>query len=498
MVRVLNLDAGGKAIVILNEKDAFELGVGPLNRIVIRKGRKNITAVVNITDKFVKPGEMVVYSEVRKVLKLKTGMHVTVEPRKELMSKKYIRKKIRGMELNYEEAKEIVNDVLQRNLNDLELASFITALHIHGMSVNESYAFSRAMIETSQVLHFKGLVVDKHSIGGCPGDKTSILVVPIVAAAGLTIPKTSSRSITSPAGTADRVEVLMPVSLSMKKIQNVVEKTGGCLVWGGALDLAPADDLFIRIEHPLSLDPLMLASVMSKKKVVGSKYVVIDIPTGPEAKVKTKKDAEKLAKKFISLGRKLKINVDCAITNGSQPIGYAMGPALEAREALGVIMGIESCPDLVEKATSIAGLIFEMVHKGDKKAAQKILLSGEAEKKLREIIAAQGGNPKIKPKDIPYSKKKYKVKAKRSGAVSYISNRILAEIAKIAGAPSDKFAGVLLNKKLEDNVKKGELLYTIYAEKTEKLKKAVLAAKQNNGFIISKPEKQRMLLEKVR
>ena len=175
----------------------------------------------------------------------------------------------------------IVKDVVERHLSTAEIAAFLTALNIHGLSMSENEALSRAMVATGKTLSFgEGPILDKHSVGGIPGDKTSMLVVPIVAAAGFTIPKTSSRAITSPAGTADRVETLCPVNLSINEIKEVVAKTNGCLVWGGSLELAPADDLFIQVEYPLGIDPMLLPSILSKKKAIGATHVAVDIPTG--------------------------------------------------------------------------------------------------------------------------------------------------------------------------------------------------------------------------
>jgi len=496
-VRVLGLDAAGKTIAIINDEDARELGVHPIERIVLKKGSKKLTVVVNTTKKFVKEGNIVVYKEVSELLRLKTGDTLEAEPRETLASKYYIRKKIDGGELAANEIRCIVDDVLARNLNDLELAAFITALYIHGLTMNEAAALSRAMVGTSKKIAFHGTVVDKHSIGGVSGDKTSLLLVPIIAAAGLTIPKTSSRSITSPAGTADRMEILAPVELDIKSIKRVVKKAGGCLVWGGAVDLAPADDLFIQIEHPLSLDPLLLPSVMSKKKVAGSKYVVIDIPVGLEAKMKSREEAEKLAKKFILLGKDLGIKVDCGITNGNQPIGYAIGPALEAKEALETIMGIKQPADLVDKVTSLSGLLLSMCGKGNVATAKKILNSGMAEKKLRQIIGAQGGNPKIMPDDIPFADYKISIKSDSGGIVTGISDDKIAYVARVAGAPKDKLAGIMLNKKIGDRVKKGDVLFTIFAEKKQKLSKAYKAARSMHIFYILDHKERKMLIERV-
>lgn len=503
-VKVMSLDAGGKSIGIINEKDALELGVHPLDKVVISRGGRKSTVTVDTTRSFVRKGTIVVYNEVKSIMRLKNGDTVNAEPRKPLISETFIRKKTDGQELSYGELKEIVNDVLARNLNDLEMASFITSLHINGVTLNESISMSKIMIETGKKLKFPGTVVDKHSIGGVPGDKTSMIVVPIVAAAGLTIPKTSSRSITSPSGTADRMEILAPVNLSSKEIVNVVRKTGGCLVWGGAVDLAPVDDLFIRIEHPLGLDPLLLPSVMSKKKSVGCKYLVIDIPTGSGAKMKDKAESEKLAGDFIALGKKLGIKVDCAITRGDQPVGYAIGPALEAREALMTLMRLDPKnngvvmrrSDVFDKATSIAGMILGMAGKGNKKTAELMVKSGKAESKMREIIDAQGGSAKVRPDDIQIGAYKFYVRSKYDGVVDGINNAALCEVCRAAGTPKDRGAGIFLSRKINDTVKKGDVLFTIYAEKSSKLNSAVRIARTREIYSLLNGNR-RMLVEKI-
>ncbi|MBI4174159.1 MAG: AMP phosphorylase [Candidatus Aenigmarchaeota archaeon] len=494
-VRHLQLSAGGKMIGIVNEKDAAELGVHPLDKVVLTKGSKKATITLDTTKNFVRPGTILLYDDVKEIIKTKSGESVQVEPRKPLVSKLYIRKKTEGGELTYVELRSIIDDVIARNLNDLELASFVTALHINGLTLNESIGFSKAMIETGKKIKFPGIVCDKHSVGGVPGDKTSMIVVPIIAAAGLTIPKTSSRSITSPSGTADRMEILAPVDLHINEIKKVVAKTKGCLVWGGSVDLAPADDLFIRIEHPLGMDPLLLPSVMSKKKSVGCRYLVIDIPAGEGAKIRSREEAEKLAKDFIAIGRSMGIKVDCAVTRGDQPVGYAIGPALEAREALSVL-GNDLKSDVLDKATSVAGILLGMAGKGNKKIAELIVKSGKAERKLREIIEAQGGDPKIKPDDIDVGPFKFNARSKSSGVVSGINNTAIVDICRAAGTPKDRGAGILLNKKINDSVKKGEVLFTIFAEKRNKLNTAVKEAKTFDVFNVLSGHRK-MLVEKI-
>ncbi|MGC1123317.1 MAG: AMP phosphorylase [Candidatus Methanofastidiosia archaeon] len=474
-VKPYDLDTGGKTVAVLNLHDAQELGVYSLDRVVIETETDSVTAVINTSERFVHPGEIGIFDEIREKLNVRKGQQVEVHARRPLKSKEYIRRKIEGVELTAGEIREIIKDVVEGNLNDLELTAFIMSLHLKGLSMGESTSLIEAMVETGDTLDFGDLVCDKHSVGGVPGDKTSLLVVPVIASMGLMIPKTSSRAITSPAGTADRAEMLMPVELSLEEIKKVARKTNGCLVWGGAMDLAPADDLLIQIEHPLGVDPLLLASILSKKKSVGATHVVIDIPTGSDAKIKTPEKAHRLADQFVNIGKKLGISIQCGITLGEQPIGYCMGPALEAREALQTIASKESS-DLKEKVASLCGILLSLVGKAPSKEEGKLMalkaLEKKADAKLREIIAAQGGDPDITPEDIPVGIHVAKIYAESPGIVRWIHNPSLVRVAAAAGCPKDTGAGVRLHKKMGDTARKGDILMEIIAEKSHKLQQA--------------------------
>ena len=496
--RILGLEAGGKLVALLNREDAEDLGVSSLERVRIAKNNREAIAIVNTATKLIERGTIGIYEEVRAILDIEAGEEVDVEISPLPKSVHFIRNKLRQRKLTYEEILEIIKDMVRGNLSEIEIASFVTALHIFGLDLDEATSLSRAMVETGSTLKVdKHPIVDKHSIGGVPGDKTTLLVVPIVAAAGLTIPKSSSRAITSAAGSADRVEVLMPVSLSIDEMREVVEKTNGCMVWGGSLNLAPADDMFVRIEHPLSIDPLLLPSIMSKKKAVNAEMLVLDIPTGRGTKVKTIGDAELLAKDFMELGQRLNIKVQCAITYGEQPVGYTVGPALEAQEALRVLMGERYVPDLVDKATDIAGILLEMSGmKNGKTLAMEILKSGKAEKKLREIIGAQGGNPEVKPEDIYVGEETFTIRSKKKGYLLWINNASLVEIARLAGAPKDKGAGVHLHKKIGDAVRENDPLFTIHAERDIKLQRAIDRLKKS--YVLGIGERMEMLIHEVR
>ena len=290
-------------------------------------------------------------------------------------------------------------------------------MHIDKIDLDEATSLSRSMVDTGKILNInKKVIVDKHSIGGVPGDKTTLLVVPIIASEGFTIPKTSSRAITSVAGTADRAEVLMPVEFTTSKMLKILRKSNGCIVWGGAIELAPADEIFVKTEFSLHIDPLLLPSIMSKKKAVGATHLVVDIPTGRGAKMKTTGEADLLARDIIELGRRLGIRTHCILTFGEQPIGNAIGPTLEAKEALEVLMNQKKVPDLIDKACNIAGGMFELLgKKNGYSLAKKILDSGKAEQKMREIIKAQGGNFLVTPDDISVGKHLLHIRSEKSG-----------------------------------------------------------------------------------
>jgi len=490
---LLEFMAGKENIVVLDDEVAGNLGVKPLDRVRLRCNGREMVAIVNIGKRLPRDS-IALYDEVAHALNVTHGDIVEVEPATPPDSIRYIKRKIRGERLSYGEILEIVRDIISGRLSDIELTALVTTLHHRKMSIEEAYYFARAMVETGETLNLKKKpILDKHSLGGVPGDKTTILVVPIIASLGYIIPKTSSRAITSPAGTADRVEVLCPVNLSIDEMREVVYKTNGCMVWGGALKMAPADDLIIKVEYPLGIDPFFIPSILAKKASVGSTHIVIDIPMGRGTKVKSLEEASSIANDFIEIGGRLGMHIECAATYGDQPIGYAIGPALEAKEALQAVM-TQKPLDLIDKATSLAGILLGMVGESDGKAkALEALRKGKVEKKLREIIEAQGGDPKIMPEDIPIGDKMLNITAEKEGYILWIDNRAIASLARAAGAPKDKGAGILLNVKLGDYVKKGDILFRIYAEKSYKLEFVEKVLEEMMPMNIGKPQKNMLI-----
>ncbi|MEM1545201.1 MAG: AMP phosphorylase [Candidatus Methanomethylicia archaeon] len=467
----------GRRIVLINDVDARTLGLRSGDRVRIGYCDRLVLAIIEVGRALVNQGEVGIFNDVNAQLKASNGDLIYIEQANIPESIKYIRKKMSGKQLSREEIFTIVRDVVNGDLSDLEIAAFLLAEEFHGMDLSEVIALTQAMVSTGLTLSFEEPVYDKHSIGGVPGNKVSLLIVPIVAAAGLIIPKTSSRAITSPSGTADTMEVLAPVEFTAEELKNIVKKVGGAIVWGGSLNLAPADDIFIRIEHQLEIDPKsqMLASIMAKKLAVDANYVVIDIPTGKEAKVETISEARKLANDFVELGERLGVRIKCGITYGGQPVGHTVGPALEAREALKALQG-EGPASLIEKSTSLAGLLFEMggyaPRGGGQDIAKKILTSGKAYEKMKQIIETQGGKPNITPDEIPVGSKRIMVEAPCDGFITDVSNVAITAIARAAGAPVEKGAGIVLHGKRGYKVRKGEPILEIYAERESKLNEA--------------------------
>ena len=489
-IKDLDIASGGPLVVILNKKDAMMFDIHHMDRIKIKKGKKIETVVVNIatSSKIVRAGSIGVYEEVITSLKLKNEDKVSIKLARKPLSIDFIRKKLDGHSLTKKEINQIVWDIVHNKLSDSELTYFVAACYTNMMSINETIMLTRAMASHGDILKLdKYPIIDKHSIGGIPGNRTTMILVPLIAAAGLAIPKTSSRSITSPAGTADTMEVLAKVTFSIKKMKQIIEKTNGCIVWGGSLNLAPADDKIITVEKTLEIDAesQLLASIMAKKYSVSSTHILIDIPVGNGTKVKTRKEVLNLKKDFENIGRKLRKHVKVIITNGSQPIGNGIGPALEARDVLWLLKRDKRRPmDLEKKCIAMAYEIFSMAGiKNGKNKAADILNSGLAYDKMKEIIKAQQGSI-FNPEKIKIGKFKYDIRANKPGTVKKIDNRAISKIARVAGAPLDKGAGIYLHKHVKNKVKKGDKLFTIYSENRQKLVFAKDVLKYTKAFVV--------------
>jgi AMP phosphorylase len=483
-VKVMDIASQG---VLLHHTDAWAIGVfeGDRVRVLNEANSESASALVHITSSFLPQGTIGIYQKTNGRLGFPDGATAEVRETERLASIDHIKKKMDGERLSKEEMLAIVKDTVAENLSPVEMTAFVTASYIHGLDMNEVEYLTRSMVETGDRIQFTTHpIVDKHSIGGVPGNKISLLVVPIIAACGLKIPKTSSRAITGAGGTADLMEVLAPVEFTSEEVKKMTEKVGGVIVWGGSTNIAPADDRFIMVEYPFRIDATgqMLASVMAKKSAVGADLAVIDIPVGSGTKVPTVQDGRRLASQFMELGERLNIHVECALTYGESLVGHAIGPNLEVNEALSVLEGAQAPGSLIQKSLALSGIALEMAGKAARgqgyAMAEGILSSGKALEKLRQIIEIQGGRPDVQARDIVPGEHRFVVNAPLDGYVVELNNRSLISVARAAGAPHDQGAGLIIHAKKGSKVKQGEPIITIHADRSWRLQKAVEIGRQ--------------------
>ena len=487
--RRLQIDTGQEAVVYLH-RDAHickSEGFASETRIRVCVGERSILATLNVvTGSLVALDEAGLSESAWTRLETADGQALTFAHPLPLESLGHVRAKIYGRRLDAGAFRAIVTDIADGAYSDVHLASFLTACGNEHLDRQEMTDLTLAMIASGDRLDWgRERVLDKHSVGGLPGNRTTLLVVPIVTAAGVLMPKTSSRAITSPAGTADTMEMLAPVALDREAMRRVVEQEGGCIVWGGGARLSPADDVLIRVERPLDLDSTgqLVASVLSKKAAAGATHVLIDLPVGPTAKIRSVAEAQRLSGHLRAVGGAVGVQVLPVLTDGSQPVGRGIGPALEARDALAVLQGDPDGPvDLRERGLLLAGYVLELAGVapggGGQAMAREILQDGRAWQKFQAICRAQGGLRE--PPRAPFTRA---FESLQAGRVTRIDNRRLARVAKLAGAPRDPSAGLVLHARLGARVDIGQPLFTVHAESAGELEYALAYAGGQDDII---------------
>jgi thymidine phosphorylase len=470
--------------VIFIHRDAVRsgsLGFKPLDRVRIAgedsSGREHeVTGVLNFCQGgFVAVDEIGLSEVTFRDLDLQEGTPVRASVTLAPGSIDHVRAKLRGETLEYSQFESILRDVAAHRYSKVELTMFVLACAIQKVSVEEVVDLTRAMIETGEALDFgPGPVADKHCIGGVPGNRTTMVTVPILASLGLVVPKTSSRAITSPAGTADTMGVLAEVALSPERIHEVVREVGACIAWGGALRLAPADDILITVERPMEIDSeaQMIASILAKKKTAGATHALIDIPVGASAKVRSRAAAERMSDLFRAVSRAVGLELDLVVTEANGPIGRGIGPRLEALDVLSVLRGEPGAPvELREKSLYLASRILEMVgvvHTGGGyRAAQEALDSGAAWRRFEAIVKAQGERELIAE-----ARYRHSIEALGDGRIRGIDCWRISRVAKQAGAPAQPAAGVRILRGVGAVVERGEPLYEIHAQSPTQLEAA--------------------------
>ena len=443
-------------------------GISSHSRVTLTHGDKSVVATLfQVTADWLTADEIGLTETAWEALGLQGASQVRVTHTPPLASLVHVRQRIFDNSLSEAQIKAIVADIVSGAFSDIHLTAFVTASAARPPTDAEIISLTRAMIETGERMEWERTpVADKHCVGGLPANRTTPIIVAIVAANGVLIPKTSSRAITSPAGTADTMETLTRVTLDRAELRDVIDHVGGCFIWGDNVNFSPADTAIIRIERALNFDSpgFMIASVLSKKVAAGSTHVVIDIPVGPTAKVTNQAEARALSDLFKTVANAFGLHLRIEITDGSQPVGQGIGPALEARDVLAVLRDEETAPaDLREKALRLAGAVLELSGAAEEgrglSLAKQTLESGQAWEKFLAICEAQGGFH-----EPPQAQYQRPVNAPRSGRVSAIDNQRLARVAKLAGAPDDKAAGLDLKVRIGDRVSQGEPLYVLHTE----------------------------------
>ncbi len=460
-------------------------GLAARSQVLLRAGAREIVAsLVHSSGDLLDHGEIALSDMAWESLGVAEGDTITIEHAPPIASLPNLRRRIYGQRLDAAAYRGIVNDIVRRRYTDVHLAAFVTACSALPMDREEMVSLTRAMIDAGDRLDWPSrIVVDKHSVGGLPGNRTTPIVVAIMASEGCVMPKTSSRAITSPAGTADTMEVITPVDLDLATIRRVVDQENGCFVWGGSVRLSPADDIIIGVERVLDVDAVgqLVASVLSKKLAAGSTHLVIDMPVGATAKVRTAEAAEVLTLALEEVASEFGLKLRVLTGPGDQPIGRGIGPALEARDILAVLRDGNGPEDLRARACQLAGALLELAGRyrdGEgERAAREAVASGRAWSKFRAICKAQGGL-----RDVPVASHQYPITAAARGRLVLIDNRKLATLAKLAGAPSAKAAGVDVHVRLGDTVEAGMPLCTVHAESPGELDYA-LAFAANEGAI---------------
>ncbi len=474
--RIIDIEAGRHEIA-LNENEAKQLDVELMDRVKVKRLGKEVTAIVTFSKTHVWNGEAEVFSETASELGLKEGDFIEVQGTSRPQSLDFIKKKLDKQVLDEGEISAIITDLMQERLSDVELSVFISAIYSNGLNMEETIGLTNAIYNSGDKLSFEGNAISEHGIGGVAGDRVSMLIVPIIASLDLKIPKTATRAISSASGTADCMEVLASVSFNATQIKSIVDKTNGCIVWGGAINIATADDKLIRIRRPLRLDPesLLLSSIIAKKKAEGATHILLDIPSGRGSKVETVEEARKLAQSFRILGSKIGLNLDVIITDGSNPVSNTVGPLLEAKTVLEELEN-KKHSTLSEKSLLMSARILQMV-KGTNledgyRIAKHQLFSGKALEKFMEIVEAQNGK-KIQSEELKPGEFTTVIKSKKEGRVNHVDSAAISKICRFLGAPEDKKAGMILKIKAGENVEEEQEIAELFSSSKQKLDDAL-------------------------
>lgn len=494
--KVVDFHEGEELTIWVNESQALEYGITALDKVSLVYEGKEYVLDANLTHRYVDRHEVGIPKDVAEKYGIKSGKHIhltfTQTTSAALDALKRIMKWDRKTKFTQKDIELIMKDISTNRFTDTLITYFSALGFFRDSTDKEMYRMAKAMAEAGEMLHRDGIVADKHCMWGVPWNETTMIMIPLLTSLGIKMPKTFSKAITTPAATGECVSVLMDISFSKPEIEKLVKENNTCLVRGGGLDLAPADEKLIKVAYPLSMQsyPRTIVSIMAKKYAMGINHSLIDIPVWPTAKVPDMKTAKRLKKRYEYVGKKLWMKVRVEVTDALQPIWAGVGAVLQVREVLRVLQQHPSRPmDLEKKALHLCVKIVELVGMAKGKEAEKLvygqLISWEARKKMQHIIKAQRGkNPQIKSEELKLANQQKDILAPKSGIVTWIDMKVLNMLARTLWAPLDLEAGVYLHHKLGATVNKGEKLFTIYADEKNKIDLAIKFLKEHTIFII--------------
>jgi len=476
--KIIDIHEGENLVVLMNEQDAWECGITSMDKVSLIYDKKEFVFDVDLSHTYIQRWEIGIFEDIREKYNLKANQLVTVSFTKNTTeSLEALKKWLQGKRLNQKEISAIMKDISNNRFTDI-LTTYFSAMGFFLPSKDEDlYRMAKAMAEAGEMLHFPWIVADKHCMGWVPGNETTMIIIPLLASLWIKMPKTFSKAITTPAATGECVSVLMDISFTKPEIENLVKKNNCCLIRGGGLDLAPADEKLIKVAYPLSMQSYSrtVVSIMAKKYAMGINHSLIDIPVWPTAKVPDMKTAKILKKKYEYVGKKLGMKVHVEITDALQPIGAGIGAVMQVREVLRVLQQHPDRPmDLEKKALHLCVQIIELVGLAKGKDAEKLaygqLISGKSREMMQKIISAQHGDPKVKSETLELAKIQHVIHAEKSWKVKNIDMKVVNVAARTLGSPLDLQAGLYLHKKLGETVKKGEPIFTMYANDSSKIR----------------------------
>ncbi|WP_172327860.1 phosphonate metabolism protein/1,5-bisphosphokinase (PRPP-forming) PhnN [Mangrovicoccus sp. HB161399] len=461
--------AGGNLCIISDSHPAAELlrARGSRVELVSASGRSRVAELAYETGPGLEGDLCLLDPKLARALDISADPGLELRPAPSPESREVLRRKIGGGELSGADFELVIGDMVGGRYSQAELAGFLVSAAA-SLSTPEVVSLARSRAARTENVRWDApVVVDKHSMGGIPGNRISPIIIPIVAAAGLIMPKTSSRAITSASGTADAMEVLARVDLSPDELRRAVGEAGGCIAWNGNLTHSPVDDVMNAINRPLGLKSARLdvSSILSKKLAAGSTHVLIDMPVGPEAKTRDRAEAAELEALFRTVAAELGMSARVMAVDGTGPVGRGIGPSLEMRDVLAVLGNAPGAPaDLREKALLYAGTILDWADPDATQSgmdrARRLLADGSAAARFERILDAQGRVPGGLPAPAPLTRE---IAAERDFRLEGFGIKIVSAIARAAGAPLVPTAGVDLLCGPGEEVAAGQPLLRIHA-----------------------------------